>query len=654
MSDTMRDYSCSAEYYFEYKIEKIFGEKGIKTPKLYFEKDYSSQTYSLYAIPEEWLERQEDVLNNIKDKNNAAEVRKALSKLEYDQISIVFDIKGVDCAPLSDNTSLDYQNAEIKSVISFEKFYEEGCRIMIENQNSQDHSGIGVIEMVKNGKSVAKFFFAINFTFRKKITYSIEIFGSRAVLEFKCKDRPVNIPVRVVYNKDRLPCLKNDMGVNVVAEFVLDFSKSSEYKLPIKLSGDAAKTGNVFSVTISDNAVARFYMLDCDNNSSLSIRSLKNFYPAVSYTCPYCHKKISYKVASSAQYKKGGITCQGTSVSSNGKALPVVNNKHRSKQKRCLYCSEDLTAEGKFKPNFMRLLPPSFMEHNNFKIAFAGSTRAGKTTYISRFFDLTGNDRISMPMTMTGNSLKQFGINVKAATIPRVKIDGDTYKLDDSDWTSREKHYVDRSINLDPPRYPQPTTTGDYTAYPFIAEVNNRAYISFYDIAGEDAQHTMQVQNIANGELIGVFCIINGKKDVYGNNGVFNMLRAAKLSKRCPIAIIVTKMDTLEHEFDSNCHCLRTDYFDGTTVYEESSLQREIDYSSEEIRSYLKHMSLMPDFDGTYENVKYFGVSSFDFIDSIHNEMEDINTPGKVKFECSSKRMELPFIWMLKQFDLIK
>ena len=132
------------------------------------------------------------------------------------------------------------------------------------------------------------------------------------------------------------------------------------------------------------------------------------------------------------------------------------------------------------------------------------------------------------------------------------------------------------------------------------------------------------------------------------------MLRAAKLSKRCPIAIIVTKMDTLEHEFDSNCHCLRTDYFDGTTVYEGSSLQREIDYSSEEIRSYLKHMSLMPDFDGTYENVKYFGVSSFDFIDSIHNEMEDINTPGKVKFECSSKRMELPFIWMLKQFDLIK
>lgn len=650
MSDTMHDYSYFAEYYFEYKIEKIFGEDGIKTPKLYFEKDYSTHNYSLYAIPEEWLGRQEDVLKYIEGENDAAKVKEALSKLEYDQISIVFDIKGVDCVPLLDKTGPDYQKAEIKSTISFVKFNADGCRIMIENANPQDHSGIGIIEMIKNEKSVAKFFFAINFAFRKKITYSIEIHGSKAFLEFECKDRPENIPVRVVYNKDRLPCLKNDMGVNEVAEFVLDFSKSSEYKSSVNLSGDAAKAENVFSVTISDNAVARFYMLDCIKNSSLNIGSSGNSYPAVSYTCPYCHKKINYKIASSGKYKKGGITCQGKSS-----RVPVIKNEYGVKLKRCLYCSEDLTAEGKFKPNFMRLLPLSFMEHNNFKIAFTGSTRAGKTTYISRFFDLSGGDRISMPMTMIGNSLKQFGINVKTATIPRVKIDGDTYKLEDSDWTSREKHYVDRSINLDPPHYPVPTTTrSDCSPYPFVAEVNNRAYVSFYDIAGEDAQHTMQVQNIANGELIGVFCIINGKKDVYGNNGVFNMLRAAELNKRCPIAIIVTKMDTLEHEFDSNCHCLRTDYFDGTTVYEGSSLQREIDYSSEEIRSYLKHTSLMPDFDGTYENVKCFGVSSFDFIDSIHNENEDINTSGKVKFECSSKRMELPFIWMLKQFNLIK
>lgn len=654
MSESMLDYAYSAEYYFEYKIDKVFGEHSIKTPKLYFERDCSSQSYSLFAVPEEWLEKQEDVLYHIKDTNNATEVKRALAKLDYDTIDIVFDITGIDCVPLSDSASVDYQKAEIKSKYSFEKFYEDGCRIMIENQNSNNHSGVGVIRMIKNEIVIAKFFFAINFTFRNKITYTIETHGSKAILKFQCKDRPVGIPVRVVYNKDRLPCLKNDMGVNVVDEFVLDFSSSSDYKRQIKLTGDAADNGNVFSVTISDTALSRFYLLDCLDNSSLNIRNNKESYPPVSYACPYCHKKINYKVATSEPYKKGGAPCQYTAVEDSQIVLPIVKNNQNSKQKKCLYCSEDVTAKGKFKPGFMRLLPPEFMEHSHYKIAFAGSIRAGKTTYISRFFGLTGNDRVIMPMSMTGNNLKQFGIHVQSATIPRIKVDGDAYKLEDSDWIAREQHYVDRSISLDPPRYPQPTTTGDYTSYPFIAEVNHEAYISFYDIAGEDAQHTMQVQNIANGELIGIFCIINGKKDVDGNNGVFNMLRAANLSKKCPVAVIVTKMDILDHEFDSNCHCLRTDYYDGSTRYEGSLLQHVIDYSSEQVRSYLKHMSLLPDLEGTFDHVKYFGVSSFNFVDSIHNEMEDINTPGKVKFDCSSKRLELPFIWMLKQFDVIK
>ena len=655
MSDSMLDYAYSSEYYFEYKIDKVFGEDSIKTPKLYFERDCSNQSYALFAVPEEWLEKQEDVLYHIKDKNNATEIKKALAKLDYDTIDIVFDINGIDCVPLSNSASAGYQKAEIKTKYSFEKFYEDGCRIMIENQNSNNHSGIGILQMIKNEIVVAKFFFAINFTFRKKITYTIEIHGSKAIVKFQCKDKPVNIPVRVVYNKDRLPCLKNDMGVNVVDEFVLDFSASSEYKRQIKLIGDAAETGNVFSVTISDAALSRYYLLDCLENTSLNIRNNKESYPPISYACPYCHRTIDYKVAASEPYKNGGAPCQYTAEDGSQAVLPIVNNNQKKKQKKCLYCSEDVTAEGRFKPGYMRLLPPAFMEHSHYKIAFAGSIRAGKTTYISRFFDLTGNDRVIMPMTMTANSLKQFGIHVQSATIPRIKLDGDTYKLDDSDWIAREKHYVDRSINLDPPRYPQPTTTGDYTSYPFIAEVNHKTYISFYDIAGEDAQHTMQVHNIANGELIGIFCLINGKKDVDGNNGVINMLRGATLSKNCPVAVIVTKMDLLDHEFDSNSYCLRTDYYDdGSKRYEGSSLQHAIDYSSEEIRSYLKHMSLLPDLEGTFDHVKYFGVSSFNFVDSIHNEMEDINTPGKVKFACSSKRLELPFIWMLKQFDVIE
>ena len=89
------------------------------------------------------------------------------------------------------------------------------------------------------------------------------------------------------------------------------------------------------------------------------------------------------------------------------------------------------------------------------------------------------------------------------------------------------------------------------------------------------------------------------------------------------------------------------------TDYEGSVVEREIDFSSEEIKSYLATEGLLPKFEAKYKNIKYFGVSSFNFVDAIHNQLEDINAPGKIKFECSSKRMELPFLWMLKQFAVI-
>lgn len=662
---------CTAEYYFEYKIERVSGdEKAIKTPKIYFERDYrtSNLPYTMFAVPEEWL-NQQDLVNSLKGETNAETVKKILSKLPYDTINVVFDIKGIACAPLGDAKSIEYEKAEIHLPDqTFEKFYQAGCRLTIENNNSEDHSGIGVIEMLKNKVTVAKFFFAVNFTFRKNISYELEVVGKSVNIDFKCKDRPIGIEVVVVYNKDRLPCLRNDMGVNMVTSpFTLDFSKGETFPKTIPLAGEAAMQGNIFSIAISNPQMAKYYILNCEKNTSLPNQTDKKINSTVSYTCPFCHKKINYSIAKSAGYKRGGTSCQSASSTANGKGLPTIISKHKTKVKKCLFCSDDLMSKdnSSFQDLRRRLLPLSFMEHDNYKIAFAGSTRAGKTTYISRFFGISGDTRISMPMTMAANSMKRFGINIKAAPILEVKRSDDGYQLTDANWTDSQKQYVERSIDLGAKKYPDRTTTGDYAAFPFITEVNDNAYISFYDIAGEDAQHSMLIKNIANGELIGIFCLINGKTDIGGNNDVINMLKGAAqkdtkrndnvaIDKRCPIAVIVTKMDTLEPEFDPNCQCLRSDYFDGGTIYEDSEIERVINISSEEIRAYLKQNALLPDFEGFYDNVKYFGVSSFNFMDSIHNEMEDDNTPGKVKFECSSKRMELPFLWMLKQFGVIR
>ena len=651
-----------AEYYFDYKIEKIFGDRSIKTPRLYFERDCERQSYFLYAVPAEWLDKQDNVLAQLKtckEKQDVAGQQRELNRLAYDTVNVIFDIKGVECSRLADPTSEEYKNAEIKSTTTFDDFYEtgNGCRIFIENQNSQDRSGIGVIDMVKKGETVARFFFAINFTFRKKIAYKLRLEktqdGHYVHMEFECKDRPCGIPISLVQG-ERLPCLKNDMGSGEIGRFHLNFSEGPIYRCRVKVPNDTVGVDTVFSLTIPDETIAKYYILDSQKNETLKISADKNTYPPVAYTCPYCHKPIEYKVASSQDYKKnGGISCRGEYISKKGASMPVVIGSQGGKHKRCMYCASDLNDNARFFPENLRLLPSDFMEHNNFKIAITGSTRAGKTTYISRFFGVSGDDsRVNMSAGMLGSSLNQFGITSRPVLIPKLKVEGDSYKLDIENWASTHRFYTARGISLDPLHYPQPTEHGDYTPYPFMLEVNKNSYVSFYDMAGEDAQTSTYVNKIANNGLIGVFCIINGQKDTAANNEVIAMLDGANLHKDTPIAVIVTKMDILEQQFDSNCRCLKTDYYDGTTTYEGSTLEYEINYSSEEIKSFLKHEGLLPNFTN-YKNVKYFGVSSFNFLDSIHWDKEDINTPGKLKFECSSKRMELPFIWILKQFGLI-
>lgn len=662
--------SYTAEYYFEYEINRISGNENIKDPKIYFERDYRSVNlpYTMFAVPDEWLNKQDEFNEYV---GGDSETRNNLIKgLPYDKIDVVFDIKGIDCSPLTDKNSDEYKKAEIKlngaSAQTFDSFYRNGCRLNIESNNSDDHSGVGVMEMFKNDDSVAKFFFAVNFTFRKNISYELEVSGKTVNIEFECKDSPVGIKVNLVYGRNYIPCLKNNMRINVVRrELELDFSKG-KCKRTIHVDGEAANQENVFSLAFENSEMEKYYVLECLKNTSLKNQNDKKFEFKVSYSCPYCHRKINYNVVKNKGYKRGGASCQSGGSSDDG-ALPVIYTRQDSKVKKYLYCLEDLidSDTSGFQDSRRRLLPPAFMSHDNFKIAFTGSSRAGKTTYLSRFFDIFGDEKIGMSMNMAEYSLKQFGINISTAYIPEVTRSSRGYQMTDTDWTKNQDQYQARSIDLLAGKYPVKTPSGDYTAYPFTAEVNRKSYVSFYDIAGEDSMTSLLIKNIANGDLIGLFLLINGKTDKEGNKKVIDNLKKASkhdkdkqddiaIDRECPLAVIVTKMDTLEQEFDSNCQCLRSDYFDSGNIYEGSEIERIINISSEEIKSYLSQKGLLPDFEGRYNNVKYFGVSSFNFMESIHDAGENTDNPGQVKFDCSSKRIELPFLWMLKQFGVIK
>ena len=111
-----------------------------------------------------------------------------------------------------------------------------------------------------------------------------------------------------------------------------------------------------------------------------------------------------------------------------------------------------------------------------------------------------------------------------------------------------------------------------------------------------------------------------------------------------------------EKDFDDNCHCLRSDVQDMITsgTYEGSVLERNVDFASEEIRSFLAQKGIRADF-GNNANVKYFGVSSFAAPDAIYHKDQTERTAevNCLLHESSPKRMELPLIWTLRQFGCI-
>ncbi len=654
MTEGYMSNSCSSECYFEYKMNRVIGDNSIAPPKLYFERDYfqPAMPYTLFAVPQEWLE--------VTGTEGDGVTPKDFDYLPYDCIELVYDVSGIECDPLTDHNSREYREAEIHNphaghnVIAF---YKERCRINITSQNDPV-SGVGVMDMYKgfdkNKKLVARFFFIVNFSFKTKIKYSLTQVGTKININFECKQRPQNITVRLTYADGRIPCLKNDVG-NYVEDIELDFSKDKfSYSKDV---GSRYGINAVFSLTISDPVASKYYMLHCERNDTLKISRIKPKLHDMVYSCPYCHQKIDSKTYSNARYKKGGISC---TYLTQHTPLPSILDFDGNKMRNCLFCSMDLEESGNFSGDFQRLLPKDFMKHDSFKIAFLGSKRAGKTTFVSRFFDLSGDEfKAQMDMTMVHNALAEIGVNANAAYIQRIDpVDDMMYQFDRSNWITDRDYFIQREIDLMNGRYPEATATNEagFGKNPFIAEINKDVYISFYDVAGEDSQDKQMVATIAGGEneYLGVFCIVSGTKDTAGVTAVFNQLRESRIHKDSPIAVIVTKFDTLKDYFDSSCHCSRTDYFDGTKIYQDSYLQHEIDYSSEEIRSYLMHEGIYQDLTADFRNVKFFGVSSFNFKDSIHKDDERLEDQGHVRFGCSASRMELPFIWMLNQFGVIK
>ncbi len=664
------------EYYFDSRVERVGGTDDLKSgeyiekPRLYFERNLerAELPFRLFAVVREWLP-------------SAGTQRSEL----YDSVEICYEAGVTDCmAVYGRKSNLQvYKLTGTRGGKNNEHIVRtDGNILVIKQLNDFNPSGVGSIEMFKGERSVAKFYFAINCAFRKKIFYTVEKNTRNSVLiNFECKNPPQGVRVRVLAHPSRLPCLTSDRDDYCVKELTLNF-KRGECDAEVKL-GDNIEldTGKIFVVLESE--FENRYVMVAKSNCTLPAPVRRDPLRA-SYTCPFCHGAIDVGIAKAQSYKTHGEMCNGNKGCKQ--TLFDLHDDNNRSMSKWLICKNDFNRNDR-KPSteYPKILPKDFLKHTNYKIAFQGAPRAGKTTYISRFFglkstlksgrmELTDIDDCTFDMDMgeMSNTVRKFGVCAEPAEIKAFTEDSGRYKVDGI-WQSKEMQYLQRGMQYG--RKLPSTTATDYTGYPFIVEVNNESYVSFYDIAGEDSTtQNGYIRKIAENDerTIGIFFIVTATNQDGGgvNMQVSKRLQAAgeELDPTCPVAVILTKMDAIGNRFDSSCACRRFDYYPKVKgrdfIYDGSDVEKFIDDSSEEIKAFIdseigginiekEHADRQNN--KQFENVKYFCVSSFGFPESTHrDDGGDIDAESYMDFATSTRRMELPFLWMLRQFGIIK
>lgn len=665
-----------AEFYFDYQITVLSDELGAfaagkdgesNEPRLFIERDYRMEDakYVLYLTLPRW-----DARGKSREPEDTS----------FDTVNLLYDVRGID------TVIFDREDGSYEVPCSFDQktYRAEGFRYpFLVNEN--DFSGVGKIILKKKGSTATSVaFFAINFAFKKKIRYRVHA----GKITMEGQDIREGLRIRVNAAKGRYPCLVDDRRNNDGETVIPDFTQKKPYVYTIP---DRMRGWSVFlSFDAAERDADKFYLLECIGNDTVQKDKREFIRPKQIRFCPYCHNLIELNSTGLASYKSGGgVGCDGYHVidGETGKPTPIcVRNGSRTRvAKNVLYCGQDFhDATGTFMSRadvhsawpFARLLPEEFLAHNHFKVAVVGSKRAGKTTFISRMFDITGTKiNTEMPARMMVNATHGKGFTLSSYS-PRDLIVSETeqWTVSENAWFKNEDKnitfYSDYSIDVAQGRYPTATDkvkegaedqTRNPLRFPFIFEVARSDYLYFYDIAGEDAEESgnrlsMMIKNAPTG----IFYLVDGSMNRSGNESVCKRI-CEVLGKRIseyPIAVILTKFDNLEPFFDPNCHCLRADAFDMMgTRYEGSLLEENIELASEEICAYLTQKKMRPDF-GPNANVRYFGMSSFADRRAVFHQEQ---TEGKgaqaeinyLRYASSAKRMELPLIWMLRQFGCI-
>ena len=596
---------------------------------------------------------------------------------------------------------------------NFEYFPMQGLDKPINKENgffiqpkSNDLSGTGIIAFMREGNKEPLeedcYKYAINYSRREVISYSITEYKRKIVIEIRYPRLITDVFLHVVYKNGSKPLFIQDRK----NENNLVKKKNGEVReIKLKKLGrefetivetvDFEKTDEFdFRLAFADEELNKLYTLVDESDYGIedkkrrkeSISSKKRSYRSERVIkCPYCNKPLSKEVI---DFSTGVISCSGKILN---RAKPKF-----SKEKKVIVCD----GETKLKDT---ILPVNVDKLPTMNIAVAGYPSCGKTVYLASLINMsvTNVDDKSViyksnPFVLT-KITEKMADHDKSVTYVEMNTLDSNFNLNNTQEINRGllvngvnikgRYSINVGQSIEKQTLGQAAEILSYNPIGF--QLGDLGFTYFYDVPGEafkeEYKQKLRTFDVADG----IIAIINGDS-ISKHDGVSNVsnnqplveldasLKAIKRLAReavdlenMPIAIVFTKLDLkisnyldtdsqeiLNSCFDENCHNLREDIISllpKNKKYKGSVLERHIDCASYEIDHYLRSLQTeeagaFNDILDHYKNIKFFACSAL----GGNGVFETAGEKALVKYRPRRLRVELPIVWLLHKKGLIR